>query len=202
LIDDAVGRVMGALHGTSAGENTVVVFMSDHGDYLGSHGLLLKGPLHYRALVRTPFIWADTHDRPAKNAATDALCGTLDFGRSILDRASIEPFNGMQGQSILDILDGNSDGADAMLIEDEGQRAYLGYTSPPKIRSLITKGWRLTVAHNADWGELYDLAHDPHEMFNLWDDTEFAAQKSELLFGLVRKQASLSDTSPWPTARA
>jgi len=48
LIDDAVGRVMRRLEALGLAENTVVVFTSDHGDWMGDHGVMLKGPMHYK----------------------------------------------------------------------------------------------------------------------------------------------------------
>ncbi|VCU70405.1 Arylsulfatase [Pigmentiphaga humi] len=56
-IDCQIGRVMAAPERLSLADNTVVIFTSDHGDYLGDHQLMLKGPIHYRGLVRVPFIW-------------------------------------------------------------------------------------------------------------------------------------------------
>ena len=153
-------------------------------------------------MIRTPFIWADTSECGPTPAATDALCGTLDLARSVLDRAGIEPNTGMQGQTIVDILRTDSQGVGALLIEDEGQRTYMGYASPPRLRSLISKGWRLTIAHNTEWGELYDMGNDPHEMNNLWDEPAHAGTKTDLLFRMAQTQAELADASPWPTALA
>ncbi len=58
-IDDAIGRVMAELAALGMDDDTVVIFTSDHGDFLGDHQLLLKGPVHYRGLVRVPFVWRD-----------------------------------------------------------------------------------------------------------------------------------------------
>ena len=57
-----------------------------------------------------------------------------------------------------------------MVIEDDQQRAVLGFETPPRLRTLVTRRWRLTIAHGDPWGELYDLDNDPHEMDNLFDD--------------------------------
>ena len=59
MVDDAVGSILGWLKTLRLDEETVVIFTSDHGDFMGDHQLLLKGALHYRGLVRVPFIWSD-----------------------------------------------------------------------------------------------------------------------------------------------
>jgi arylsulfatase A-like enzyme len=202
LVDDAIGRVMAQLRSNGLDQETVIVFMSDHGDYLGSHGLLLKGPLHYRDIIRTPFIWADPKRQTVGSVSTDAMCSTMDVAASILERAEIEPNNGMTGESVGDVLTGGSERNDPVIIEDDGQRTYMGYPSAPKVRTVVTKEWRLTVAHNVEWGELYDLRNDPDEINNLWDSPAHIEDKSAMLLKLVKRQAELSDTSPWPTYRA
>src|SRR5687768_7292453 len=59
MIDDAIGSILGWLKTLRLDDNTVVIFTSDHGDFMGDHQLLLKGALHYRGLVRVPFVWSD-----------------------------------------------------------------------------------------------------------------------------------------------
>src|SRR5690606_27432200 len=58
-IDTIVGEVVAELEEQGVSDNTIIIFMSDHGDYLGDHQLLWKGPIHYQSLIRTPFIWMD-----------------------------------------------------------------------------------------------------------------------------------------------
>ena len=72
MIDDAVGAILARLAEHGMADNTVVVFTTDHGDFLGDHQMMLKGPAHYQGLIRVPFIWADTPDR-ASVGASDAI---------------------------------------------------------------------------------------------------------------------------------
>ncbi|TMJ79474.1 MAG: sulfatase, partial [Alphaproteobacteria bacterium] len=104
-IDDAIGRVLHALEQTGRRGETVVAFTSDHGDHLGDHRLLLKGAEQYQSIVRVPFIWCDPQaaDYPA---VADTLASTLDISATVLDRARIEPFSGIQGHSLLPALRG------------------------------------------------------------------------------------------------
>jgi hypothetical protein len=65
-------------------------------------------------------------------------------------------------------------------------------------RTLLTKTYRLSIYAGARWGELYELAEDPDECVNLWDDPGLAATKSELLSELARRMLDHIETSPYP----
>ena len=198
-IDEAIGRMLAALEGLGLDGNTVVIFTSDHGDFLGDHQLLLKGPLHYQSLIRTPFIWADPEGPRAGRSR--ALCSTVDLAPSILARAGVPAFNGMNGQ-VLPCVPGAAPERHSVLIEDEVQRVLFGFDTPPRLRTLVTSRCRLTVYANAAWGELYDLQSDPHELNNLWDDAGYRALRGELMTELVRQMTQHGDTSPYPSALA
>jgi arylsulfatase A-like enzyme len=201
-IDDEIGRVLTELEALDLAQDTVIVYTSDHGDFLGDHRLLLKGPIHYQSLIRAPFLWRDCDVHNA-GASTDALCGTLDVAPTILDRAGLSPYNGMQGRSLLAEAAALEDrGPRCLLIEEDQQRQVLGFDRPPRICTLISGAWRLSVYDGADWGELYNLDEDPMENRNRWFDPEASAVKTELLEQFVRRRVALIDRSPLPSARA
>jgi arylsulfatase A-like enzyme len=202
MIDDCIGRVLGALATSGKANDTIVIFTTDHGDYLGDHRLLLKGPAHYEGITHVPFIWAEPGNRPTRH--TDVLGGTLDIAATILDRARIQPYNGIQGVSLLPaIADGMlASTRDSMVIEDDQQRATLGFNAPPRLRSLITTRYRLTIADGDPYGELYDRRNDPHEMDNLFDDAAHRALRGELMERLAYREMELADRSPLPSGRA
>jgi arylsulfatase A-like enzyme len=202
MIDDCVGTVLARLAASGLARDTIVIFTTDHGDYLGDHRLLLKGPAHYEGITHVPFIWAEPGQRPPRR--TDALSGTLDIAPTILDRARIAPYNGLQGESLLPAIDGDPAAAarDSLVIEDDQQRATLGFTSPSRMRSLITQRYRMTIAHGDPYGELYDRQSDPHEMDNLFDDPAHRAVRAELMEKLAYREMELADRSPLPTGRA
>jgi arylsulfatase A-like enzyme len=104
MIDDAIGRVLEHLAACELADNTVVIFTTDHGDFLGDHRLLLKGPAHYESITHVPFIWAEPGKRAARS--TDMLAGTVDIAPTILDRTNVQPYNGIQGVSPVSILEG------------------------------------------------------------------------------------------------
>lgn len=198
MIDDAIGSILGWLKTLRLDQDTVVIFTSDHGDFMGDHQLLLKGALHYRGLVRVPFIWRDLNGETG-GLVNAGLCGTLDIANTILDRAGLAGPNGMQGLSLLQALNGDQTGRDSWVIEEHQRRGYMGLNHNFRARSLITKQYRLTLYEGADWGELYDLASDPHEMNNLWDDPRAQNQRHDLTEQLARKLMELADTSPLAT---
>jgi arylsulfatase A-like enzyme len=197
MIDDAVGRILAALQESGLADNTVIVFTSDHGDFMGDHGLMLKGPIHYQGLVRIPFIWADPQ-AAQQGSSSESLASSVDIARTVLARAGIAPVNGMQGRNLVarPALPAATE-PDAILIEDDNQRAYLGFSEPVRARTLVTAQHRITLYLGADWGELYDLSADPQERHNLWD-TE-PALRCTLLEQLVQKMMALTDRSPRPT---
>ena len=201
FIDDAVGQVIAQLEGSGLADNTVICFMSDHGDWQGAHGLFLKGPFHYQGVIRVPFIWRDPDPR-YNNGRQVAIGSTLDFGATVLHRAQIAPFNGNQGHSLLPVLTGEAKGHDNVLVEQTTQYIYLGFDRLLRIFSLVSQKWRLTVWEGQTWGELYDLENDPEELTNLWHHPHHAAEKSNLLLQMVHRIQSLNDNSPYPTARA
>ncbi len=201
MIDDGIGRLLAKLEELGVADNTVVVFTADHGDFMGDHGIILKGPIHYQSITRVPFIWADTPDR-AKPGAASTLCGTVDIAATILERAGLQPYWGIQGSSLLDIAAGQEDPDAVALIEEDSQRAELGFDGPPRLHTLVTRDWRLSIYHGVEWGELYNLDEDPHELDNRWDDPACAGIRAELFERLARRRIDLVDRSPLPTGRA
>ncbi|MGE4240500.1 sulfatase family protein [Ramlibacter sp.] len=202
-IDDAVGRVLAKLREHGLADDTVVCFTSDHGDFLGDHRLLLKGPAHYQSLIRVPFLWSDPASPSSRRGtSTQQLASTMDIAATVLDRAGIAPPWGLQGRSLLPVLREDRAARDCVVIEEEQQRLCFGFDTPPRVHSLVTSRWRLSVYRDSDFGELYDLQSDPRERFNRWDDPACVTQKAELLARMMREQLKLVDRSPFPTGQA
>ncbi|MGA9966976.1 MAG: sulfatase-like hydrolase/transferase, partial [Terriglobales bacterium] len=202
MIDDAIGRVLGRLAACGLADDTIVIFTTDHGDFLGDHGLLLKGPAHYEGITHVPFIWAEPGTQASRR--TNALAGTLDIASTILDRVKVQPYNGIQGVSLLPVLGDSSAtiARDSMVIEDDQQRAVFGLPSGSRMRTIVTQRWRMTIAQDDPYGELYDLQNDPNEMDNLFEDTAHRGVRAELMEKLAYRQMELTDRSPLPVGRA
>ena len=196
-IDDGIGRIMAELEKLGLAQDTIVIFTADHADFMGDHQLLLKGPIHYRGLTRVPFIWNDPAG--AKGTTTDALMSTVDLAPTILERAGVTPWNGIQGKSLLPVLSGTGEAPhDSLLIEEEGQRRYLGFGERVKARTVLSHTHRLTMYAGVGWGEFYDLKNDPHECVNLWSDAGASGKKTEMLGELAQRMLDYTETSPYP----
>lgn len=205
MVDDAVGRIMQTLRELELDDDTVVIFLSDHGDFMGDHGLLFKGPLHYQSVVRMPFIWRDTATvRRAQRV--NALACAMDLAPTLLARAGVLPFHGMQGCSLLAYLRSEPETVlatdRAILVEEQSHRDVPGLPSPPRVRTLITDRWRLSIFAGAQWGELYDLQEDPHEIHNRFMDLQCHGIRGDLLWRLSRKMAELAPNLPLPARMA
>jgi len=194
FIDDAVGAIMDCLKREGLRDNTVVCFCSDHGDYLGDFNLLLKGALPFSSITRVPFIWSDPDSRVAKR--TTALTSTIDIAATILARAGLKPYTGLQGKSFLSNLGGSSELRDDLLIEFNDLAARLGFQTPVRVRSLINDHYRMTIYAGEEWGELYDLECDPDETLNLWDSVDHRNVKARMSLRLAHQLAGLMDESP------
>jgi arylsulfatase A-like enzyme len=201
-IDDAIGRVLRALDRSGRQDDTVLIFTSDHGDHLGDHRLLLKGAEQYQSLVRVPFIWSDPH-ASSYPARTTALASTIDLSATVLERARIEPFTGMQGRSLIPVV-GNGAAAvrDCVFIQYEHQAPSPGSGLPPRVHTVVDDRFRLSVFAATEWGELYDLVADPGEFKNLWDDVAHAATRAQLMERLAFLEMEHADRIPLPTRRA
>ncbi|MDA0186501.1 MAG: sulfatase-like hydrolase/transferase [Proteobacteria bacterium] len=195
MIDDWIGRILDALEQSGKAENTVVVFMSDHGDYMGDHGTVLKHGVHSQGLIRVPLIWADPR---RAGASVSSLQGSaIDFAPTLLQSAGIAYPVGMQGRDLL-----AADAANLpVLIEDAGL-AFASDDGLTASRTLVHDDWRMTAFAGSDLGELYNLGADPSELSNLWADPAFAAHKADLMQQLVLRQIALRDTSLLPTHQA
>ena len=195
MVDDAIGSLVGWLKTLRLDDDTVIIFTSDHGDFMGDHRLLLKGALHYRGLVRVPFIWSDPNVE-SQGLVNRGICGTLDIARTVLARAGLQGHNGMQGMNLMPAVNGGATGHDALVVEEHQRRGYMGFKNNFRARSLITENERLTLYEGAAWGELYDFKRDPDEMNNLWNDPSSQSRRQELTERLARKMMELADSSP------
>lgn len=176
-MDDQIGRILQTLNKTGQAENTVVVFVSDHGEYLGDHGFCGKG-FHYDSIIRTPLIIRGPNIPEGRRI--DGVTSTVDLAPTLLDLASIPEPEALQGVSMRTALE--SDGElprNAALTENDDD------FMPMRARTLTTSEWKLTMYAGSAEGELYDRVHDPEELYNCWDDPEYAEVKHRLLAELA-----------------
>lgn len=188
LIDQEVGKILDYLDESGLSENTLVVYTTDHGHFLGQHGLIAKGAFHYEDLLRLPMIVRQPGSVPA-GAVSDALQSLVDFPQTFLAAAGIAAPGSMQGVNQLDVWQGNATSArDWALVENRHNPTTV------HLRTLVTDRYKITVYRGADYGELFDLEADPDELHNCWDDPAYATIKSDLLLQFVQAEIQREGT--------
>lgn len=177
-VDRHVGRILDVLAALELSDNTVVVFISDHGDMMGDHGMLNKGPFHFEGLLRVPMIWRWPGHITGQSSS--ALVSLLDLPPTILDLAGVPIPEGptspealqqppaWPGRSLVPLLTGREETVqNSVVIENDED--YQGF----RVRTLITPTHKITTytGHRSPepFGELFDLTDDPDELHNLWD---------------------------------
>jgi arylsulfatase A-like enzyme len=185
LIDDEVGRILAALDELGRREDTLVIFTSDHGEMLGDHGLLLKGPMMFEGAVRVPLIVRWPGVVPAGRRC-DELVQWHDLGPTVLEAAGLPPQPRGQAQSLLPLARGDADATGRGWAICEYRNSGHPY-DPPVHTTMLRRGDHKLVVHHgppatarARTGELYDLARDPDECRNLWDDPQHRELRTEL----------------------
>lgn len=177
LIDHNIGRILLNLEERGLSDNTLIVFCSDHGDWLGDHGMMLKGPMFYEGLLRVALI-VKGPGVPAGQMVRDPVANT-DIAATLLDYAGVSPQYPMHSQSIRTLLE-NNDSASRDFAYGEWDLNPDAWGIDLKLRVARTQTHKLTLELNSGAGELYDLHNDPHETVNLFDDAGTRTVRKEL----------------------
>ncbi len=177
LIDHSVGRILIEIDRLGMRGNTVVVYSTDHGDLLGDHGLYLKGPTPYEALLRVGLI-ARGPGIPAGRKAADPV-STLDLAATFCDYGGTALDERAQSESLRGLFE-DAPGAGREVAYSEWSVNASRCGVPLELRTVRTKTAKLTLELGSGAGELYDLSGDPHEMDNRFDDPGAAALRGEL----------------------
>lgn len=194
-IDDQVGRFLACLDSLGLREDTIVVYLSDHGDYVGEHGMIRKSKALYDCLCRVPLIISWPGSVSSGVQQDEFVCGE-DIFPTLTDLAGLSFPRAVQGRSL------------ASLIGDKGsyvaRRAIYGehgFPGPPaapdapltvprgpltrdfrpsyklgdqgRCKSVRTQEWKLVVYPGQPYGELYHLKADPWELHNLYGQSAY-----------------------------
>ena len=175
LMDREIGRILDHLEGTGLAQDTLVVFTTDHGHFLGQHGLTAKGAFHYEDLIRVPFLVRWPGRVPA-GRVSDSLQSTVDLAPTCLAAAGLPVPGAMQGLDQLPVWTGAVEAVrDHVIVENRHQPTAV------HLRTYVDRRYKLTVYRDRSYGELFDLEEDPGEIENLWDDPAAAGLKLRLL---------------------
>lgn len=176
LIDHNVGRMLAYLDETGLADNTIVVFTSDHGDWLGDHGLLLKGPMLYDGLVRVGLIARGPGVKAGQ--VVNEPVSTIDLGSTFDDWAGVPHAAVAHGRSLATLMEGGSDPREGSYSEWDLGTDRCGVAL--NLSSIRTAAHKLTVDDISGVGEMYDLVADPDEMNNCFDDPAYHAVRRDL----------------------
>ena len=212
-IDDHVGRVLRALDERGLSEHTMIVFTSDHGDYLGDHWLGDK-ELFHEPSARVPLIMVDPEASAdaTRGQTVDALVEGIDLLPTFVAAAGGEaPEHIVEGRSLLPLIRGGAEARraareqwrDAAFSELDyclrQQRVDLGLTPRESRATMIrTAGWKF-VLHERFAPQLFDLDNDPVELVDLGEDPGYASERAELsdrIFAWLRcrnRRVTISD---------
>jgi len=193
-LDENIGRLLNYLDETGLAKNTVVVYSSDQGFYLGEHGWFDKRFM-YEESLRMPFIvrWLGNTQPGSINKH---LVQNLDFAETFLDLAGVRPPQDMQGESLVPLLKGQNPA-------NWRKSIYYHYWEYPAAHmvhrhyGVRTDRYKLIYFYELDEWEFYDLQQDPHELTNAYDNPAYANKIKELKTELYRLQKYYKDDNPY-----
>jgi arylsulfatase A-like enzyme len=191
LIDDQVGRILATLDELGLADETAVMFTADHGEFTGAHRLHDKGPAMYDDIYRIPLI-ARVPGRGPAGQVDDRFVTLTDLTPTILDVAGIEAPEYFDGRSLLPLLAGDEAGPDSGDWPREVLAEFHGHHFPYPQRMLRTDRYKLVI-NPPDVCELYDLATDPDELHNRYDDSALADVCRDLLASLYQQLRDRGD---------
>ncbi len=191
-VDDNVGRVLDYLDESGLAENTMVVYTSDQGFYLGDHGWFDKRFM-YEESLRMPLLVRYPKGIEAGSVNSDIVLN-LDFGPTFLDAAGVRVPGDMQGQSIRPLLAGSTP-ADWRTGMYYHYFEYPGAHSVKRHYGIRTQRHKLIhFYYDINAWELYDLAEDPNELNNLYGKPEYVDIIAKLKAELEQLREEYGDT--------
>ena len=186
LIDEALGRVLAAITARGWADDLDVIFTTDHGELQGDFGLLFKGPYHVDGLMRLPLVWRPAPCAAVAPAVVPDPVGLLDLAPTFATIAGLEPSPWMQG-SALPVAPGGGD--ERVLTEWDSELFGVDVHLRTITRDeTVCTAYLPGTVHDGTEGELYDLADDPMQRINRWDDPSSRALRDDLLADLWDSQ--------------
>jgi arylsulfatase A-like enzyme len=189
-VDDSVGRVLSLLDTTGLAANTIVIYTSDQGFFLGDHGLFDKRFM-YEESIRMPFLvrWPG---RIKPGLRIDAMALNIDFAPTFLEAAGLSVPQDMQGRSLTALFAGRTPAGwrTSMYYRyyhdpgDHNTRAHYG---------VRTRTHKLIYFWKKDQWELFDLVNDPYELHNLYGEPGQDALLARLKTELARLKREVRD---------
>lgn len=189
-VDENVGRVLDYLKEHHLEENTIVVYTSDQGFFLGEHGWFDKRFM-YEESAQMPLL-IQYPEKIEKQISCEQMVMNIDFAPTFLEWAGIEVPYEMQGSSFASFID------DQQLLREAVYYHYFEYPGEHQVKrhyGIRTNEFKLIHFYDdIDAWELYDLTSDPHEMNNVFNQIEYVSIQNELMVKLKELQVLYQDT--------
>jgi choline-sulfatase len=187
MIDAQVGRVLDSLERTGQRDNTVIIFLADHGDMMGAHRLLTKGATPYEEVYNVPLL-ISAPDSAAHGSDCDRIVSLGDVCPTVLDLAGVEQSAPCHFRSLVPLLDDplGPGWRDEAYAEFHGQRYFF-------TQRIIWHGNLKYILNAYDFDEMYDLQADPAELNNVVDDPAYAKAKESMLKAIWTKIRETND---------
>ena len=194
-VDENIGRLLSYLEKIGELDNTIIIYTSDQGFFLGEHGWFDKRFM-YEECQRMPLVIR--YPKAIKSGSvSSAIAMNVDFAPTLLDFAGVDIPTDIQGQSLKPILDNGK------IPADWRKAAYYHYYEYPAEHSvkrhygIRTADFKLIHFYNdVDEWEMYDLKNDPNELNNVFDKPEYADKRTELMSLLKETQKQYKDDDP------
>ena len=226
LIDDQMKRLITGLRERGLEENTLVIYLSDHGDFVGEYGLIRKGPDLPDILCHIPMIVRGPGIRKA-GRVDGCYANIVDILPTICDLLGVEAPFGCQGRSLLPVLTGENyhekeydhsysesgfgglywNNRDHLTLTEEGAFFQMTtfdclntWTQCGQVRAFWKDGYHIQLDMMGN-GYLYNLKNDPAELINLWNNSEYTDIKIAMLSGLASEMMRNTDALPSPRNR-
>ena len=226
LIDDQFKRLVEGLDQRKLLENTLILFLSDHGDFVGEYGLMRKGPDLPDVLTHVPMIWRGPGIEP-QGRISQACVNIVDIFPTLCDFLGVETPFGVQGKSIRAVLSDEAydakefstayaesgfsglfwDEDDNLTVQQEKAchkwetfDCLNTWTQSGQVRMLRKGDYKIQMDMMGN-GYLYNVKQDPMEVSNLWDRKEYGEVKVDMLSELTSAILRACDPIPSPHAR-
>ncbi len=227
MIDDQMARLVSELKKQGVLDNTIIVFLADHGDYVGEYGLMKKGVGLDDAIARIPMQWTGPGIK-GSSTPHNAHVSIIDIFPTICEIIGADIPMGVQGRSLWPLLQGKEypekefesvmvqDGfggmyytkEDAVDYKEEGAVGKKGlffdelntWTQSGTMRMIRKGDWKLVYDMDGN-GQLYNVNNDPSELINLFTDKSYSDKKNEMIENLLRWDISTQDPLPIPRHR-
>lgn len=227
MIDDQLARLIGELKKKGVYENTIILFIADHGDYVGEYGLMKKGVGLDDVLARIPMQWTGPGIQASVNP-NEGHVSIIDIFPTICEIMGADIPVGVQGRSLWPLLQGKdypekefesvmvqdgfggmyytrNDGTDYTAEGAVGKQGLFfdelnTWTQSGTMRMLRKGDWKLVYDMDGN-GQLYNLKKDPTELDNLFENRSYKTIKNEMIENLLRWEISAQDPIPVPRQR-